>query len=239
MPEGKVPILWIRKPKGTPLDSMAEKEEECNMINPKIEEILEDLYLQSQDPSRIPRPMETDTLQEAVAAGYITVSGAGPLMTAEGTELGTSVVRRHRLAECLLCDVFQLPNVESAEEDACAFEHMLRPGLEDRVCTLLGHPPTCPHGRPIPRGDCCKRAERDQVREVGPLCDGRAGQNGVVAYLSTRDNREVQKLMAMGILPGSDIRLIRLFPSYIFAIGHSQFTVDRSLAEKIFVHWHT
>jgi DtxR family Mn-dependent transcriptional regulator len=207
------------------------------MINPYIEEILEDLFLQSEDSSRTPRPVEPPALQEAIAAGYVVLNGTIAAMTETGRILGTSVVRRHRLAESLLCDVLQLPNVESAEEDACAFEHMLRPGLEDRVCTLLGHPLTCPHGRPIPRGDCCRRAERDQVREVGPLCDGHAGQNGVVAYLSTRDNREIQKLMAMGILPGSDIRLIRLFPSYIFAIGHSQFTVDRTLAEKIFVHW--
>jgi DtxR family Mn-dependent transcriptional regulator len=47
------------------------------------------------------------------------------------------------------------------------------------------------------------------------------------------------ELMAMGILPGADIRLLRLFPSYIFEIGQSQFTVDRQLAEKIFVHWQT
>jgi DtxR family Mn-dependent transcriptional regulator len=207
------------------------------MTDPNIEEILEDLYLQSQDAARAPRPAEPATLAAAAAAGYVTVAGDVPTLTESGREQGKAVVRRHRLAECLLCDVLELPTVESAEEDACAFEHMLRPGIEDRVCTLLGHPLTCPHGRPIPRGECCRRAERDQVREVGPLCDGRAGQTGVVAYLSTRDNREIQKLMAMGILPGSDIRLIRLFPSYIFAVGHSQFTVDRSLAEKIFVHW--
>jgi DtxR family Mn-dependent transcriptional regulator len=216
---------------------MVQTLETLEMIDPKIEEILEDLYLQSQDAARTPRPVEGPVLEAAVAGGYVAINGSASVLTASGQELGKSVVRRHRLAECLLCDVLQLPDVESAEEDACAFEHMLRPGLEDRVCALLGHPLTCPHGRPIPRGDCCRRAERDQVREVGPLCDGRAGQNGVVAYLSTRDNREIQKLMAMGILPGSDIRLIRLFPSYIFAIGHSQFTVDRMLAEKIFVHW--
>lgn len=207
------------------------------MMDAAIEEILEDLFLQQEDATRVPRPMPTAALDAAVAAGVVALREGKPLFTDKGREMGESVIRRHRLAECLFCDVFQMPNVESVEEDACAFEHVLRPGLEDRVCALLGHPLTCPHGRPIPRGACCRRAEKDQVREVGPLCDGRANQQGVVAYLSTRDNREIQKLMAMGILPGSDIRLIRLFPSYIFAIGHSQFTVDRALAEKIFVHW--
>jgi DtxR family Mn-dependent transcriptional regulator len=206
------------------------------MNDPRIEEVLEDLYLQHEHHGRVPRPAAGATLQAACDAGLITFSGNTATPTETGLEAGKRVVRRHRLAECLLKDVLQVTG-EEAEEDACTFEHILRPGLEDKICTLLGHPLTCPDGHPIPRGECCLKAEKDQVQEVGPLCDGRAGQAGVVAYLSTRDNREIQKLMAMGILPGTDIRLIRLFPSYIFEIGHSQFTVDRSLAEKIFVHW--
>ena len=58
-----------------------------------------------------------------------------------------------------------------------------------------------------------------------------------MAYLSTRGNREIQKLMAMGILPGAYVRLIRTFPSYAFQLGHSRFTVDQALAEKIYIHW--
>lgn len=207
------------------------------MIDPKIEEVLEDLFARESEPTHPTRPTDPSILAMALEQGFVTLDGGNPALTARGREAGEKVVRRHRLAECLLRDILQVPDPE-AEEDACHFEHLLRPGLEDRVCALLGHPLTCPHGRAIPRGDCCRSAARDQVREVGPLCDGRAGQSGIVAYLSTRDNREIQKLMAMGILPGSDIRLIRLFPSYIFAIGHSQFTVDHNLAEKIFVHWH-
>lgn len=206
------------------------------MIDANIEEILEDLFARHLDPTLPFRPVKPEILSAAVAQNLIVLQNGNPVLTPQGLLAGEKVVRRHRLSECLLTDILQVPDDE-AEEDACQFEHLLRPGLEDRVCTLLGHPHTCPHGRPIPRGDCCRNAEKTQVREVGPLCDGRSGEKGVVAYLSTRDNREIQKLMAMGILPGSDIHLIRLFPSYIFAIGHSQFTVDRNLAEKIFVHW--
>lgn len=206
------------------------------MIDAKIEEVLEDLFAQQLDPALPRRPIEPAILTATTEQGFIDIRNGNPVLTARGQQAGEKVVRRHRLAECLLRDILHVPD-EEAEEDACQFEHLLRPGLEDRICTLLGHPQTCPHGRPIPRGDCCRNAEKNQVREVGPLCDGRSGQTGVVAYLSTRDNSEIQKLMAMGILPGSDIHLIRLFPSYIFAIGQSQFTVDRTLAEKIFVHW--
>ena len=206
------------------------------MTDPAIDELVEDLYLAHEHHARPLRPATEATLQAASAAGLITLSNGHPSATESGLEAGKCIVRRHRLAECLLRDVLQVTG-EEAEEDACTFEHILRPGLEDKICTLLGHPPVCPDGHPIPRGECCRRAENDKVQEVGALCDGRAGQSGVVAYLSTRDNREIQKLMAMGILPGSDIRLTRLFPSYIFTIGQSQFTVDRALAEKIFVHW--
>lgn len=204
------------------------------MTDPRLEEVLETLYLRLESSHRTIEQPGGEGLRLAVEQGY--VDDVAMQLTATGRALGEKVVRRHRLAECLLHDVLQVVDNE-AEEDACRFEHILRPGLEDRVCSLLGHPLFCPHGHAIPRGECCRRAESDPLNEVAALCDGRTGQAGVVAYLSTRDNREIQKLMAMGILPGSDIRLIRLFPSYIFEIGHSQFTVDRSLAEKIFVHW--
>lgn len=206
------------------------------MNNPNVDELVEDLYLEHEHHQRAVRPASAETITLAVDAGLVIMTADRPQPTEAGLEAGKCIVRRHRLAECLLKDVLQV-NGEEAEEDACTFEHIIRPGLEDKICTLLGHPRVCPDGYPIPPGDCCLKADKDKVQEVGALCDGRAGQAGVVAYLSTRDNREIQKLMAMGILPGSEIRLVRLFPSYIFEIGQSQFTVDRALAEKIFVHW--
>jgi DtxR family Mn-dependent transcriptional regulator len=123
------------------------------------------------------------------------------------------------------------------EADACEFEHIIRHGLDEKICRLLGHPRMCPHGKPIPPGPCCDAAKTDAIREVGPLAEGNPGQEGIVAYLSTRSRRDIQKLMALGILPGSRIRLIRRFPSYVFQVGYSQFTVDESLASVIYVHW--
>lgn len=80
---------------------------------------------------------------------------------------------------------------------------------------------------------------QDTFKDVGPLSDGAVGAEGAVVYLKTNDRRDVQKLMALGILPGVHVRLIRRFPSYVFQLGFSQFTVDRELAEKIHVHWHS
>ena len=207
------------------------------MISPSIEEVLERLY--AVEVEREQRPEETGgkaAFEEAASRGLVERRGDKYLLTAEGREAGRDVIRRHRLAERLLMDVLAAGG-DHIEEEACRFEHILLDGLDERICVLLGHPATCPHGKPIPRGACCGQARADRIREVSSLCDGRPGATGQVAYLATRENREVQKLMAMGILPGVTIELIRCFPSYVFQVGYSQFTVDRALAEQIYVHW--
>lgn len=45
----------------------------------------------------------------------------------------------------------------------------------------------------------------------------------------------MQKLMAMGVLPGNRIVLIQTFPSYIFRVGFSEFAIDTNMAREIFV----
>lgn len=79
--------------------------------------------------------------------------------------------------------------------------------------------------------------EREIVPEVGLLSDGPIGIDGTVAGLDARDRREVRKLLAIGVTPGSRIRLLRRFPSFVFQLGFSQFAVDRELAERIVVRW--
>lgn len=41
--------------------------------------------------------------------------------------------------------------------------------------------------------------------------------------------------MSMGVLPGSQLSLVQNFPSIIFKVGNSQFAVDESLAQEIYV----
>jgi putative ABC transport system ATP-binding protein len=76
------------------------------------------------------------------------------LLTPVGSQRARGVVRRHRLAERLFKDTFAVDDAE-AHDQACRFEHIISPELDQRICTFLGHPKTCPHGSPIPPGDCC------------------------------------------------------------------------------------
>src|SRR3984893_1799388 len=75
-------------------------------------------------------------------------------LTAEGHQRARDVIRRHRLAERLFKDTFRIEDNE-VRTQACKFEHIISPELDQRICTFLGHPKTCPHGNAIPPGDCC------------------------------------------------------------------------------------
>jgi putative ABC transport system ATP-binding protein len=76
------------------------------------------------------------------------------VLTPRGETRARDVIRRHRLAERLFRDTFAMMDPEM-DSQACRFEHIISPELDEKICTFLGHPKTCPHGNPIPRGPCC------------------------------------------------------------------------------------
>ena len=91
------------------------------------------------------------------AAAPIAGGGAAGLrsaLTSEGHRRAEALIRRHRLAETLFSETFQM-HESVVEAEACYFEHILSPAVTDSICAFLGHPPACPHGKAIPRGACC------------------------------------------------------------------------------------
>ena len=85
-------------------------------------------------------------------------------MTERGRKRAADVIRRHRLAERLFTDSLAMDSETEIEQQACKFEHILSPEATDKICSFLGHPRTCPHGAPIPPGECCGReTQRESV----------------------------------------------------------------------------
>ncbi len=70
-------------------------------------------------------------------------------LTEQGEALATRVMRKHRLAECLLVDVIGLP-WEDVHIEACRWEHVISDSVERRLAELLNYPVRCPHGNVIP-----------------------------------------------------------------------------------------
>ena len=87
--------------------------------------------------------------------------------TERGRQRAADVIRRHRLAERLFIQTFEVSDEAEVEQQACKFEHILSPEVTEKICTFLGHPETCPHGSPIPAGPCCGRDVKDEKRPVG------------------------------------------------------------------------
>jgi putative ABC transport system ATP-binding protein len=94
------------------------------------------------------------TLSRMADIALIEIHGAEVRLTERGGRRARDVVRRHRLAERLLTDTFSLDTPE-VHSQACKFEHIISSHLDQKICTFLNHPRTCPHGHPIPRGTCC------------------------------------------------------------------------------------
>jgi len=108
-------------------------------------------------PSRLLARMADSRLVELSGKknGDFNIPHAGEVrLTESGARRARDVVRRHRLAERLFTDTFAIEDAE-AHQQACRFEHIITPELDQRICSFLGHPKTCPHGNPIPPGPCC------------------------------------------------------------------------------------
>ena len=207
-------------------------------LKEKAEELLEMMWIRTEqkentlsldDLRGMKKPIE-----QLLKAGYISISDNRVRLTSKGRPEARSVVRRHRLAERLLADVLGTGDT-LVHEKACKFEHLLDRGLDESICTLLGHPKICPYGKPIPPGRCCQEEQRHAQKIVAPLSQLAQGQKGKVAYIHAPESSQLQKLMAMGILPGAPIILIQSFPSYVFQAGQTQFAVDKEIADAIYI----
>jgi len=208
-------------------------------LSERAEEILEALGIQEESENKTALDLgasrDEPAVEELLKSGFIKIDGNQIVLLEKGRKEAYAAVRRHRLAERLLVDVLDIKK-KVIDEVSCRFEHLLHKGLEDNVCRLLGHPKFCPHGKPIPKGDCCReKLKKGPQVVISALCDLKVNQKGKIAYIHTRDDAKLQKLLSMGALPGSSITLNQKFPSYVFSIGHSQFAVDESLAQDIFV----
>jgi DtxR family Mn-dependent transcriptional regulator len=95
-------------------------------------------------------PTVSQTVARMERDGLLHVTGDRQLALSEtGRALATRVMRKHRLAECLLVDVIRLP-WEEVHIEACRWEHVISESVERRLFELLGRPERCPHGNVIP-----------------------------------------------------------------------------------------
>lgn len=212
------------------------------MIEYSVDEILELIWtLRESGEFTIDDILETseeeDTpgiLERMKHEGLIAKDGIKISMTEQGLLRAQEIVRRHRLAECLLTQLFELEETH-IESSACKFEHVLSDKVTESVCTFLGHPPFCPHNKPIPRGDCCKKFTKDVSPLVIRLSDASLGDPYRIVFIMPRQKKRLERLSSIGLLPGTSIKLLQKKPSFVIQIEETMIAVDQGIADEIYV----
>jgi DtxR family Mn-dependent transcriptional regulator len=171
-------------------------------------------------------------LTDLAKNGWIDIKGHVVEMLPKGEKRAKELVRRHRLSLRMFYDLFAL---DGAEAEACKFEHILSPEVTDSVCTLLGHPPNSPDGKPIPRGECCAMFRQEMRPLVAPLADLLPGEQAKIVFITPGSHSRLDRLSAMGVVPGSVVKLHQKKPSYVIQLGETMIAVDKDITKEIFV----
>ena len=207
------------------------------------DEILERIYMRMEEGQcasiDILKELEVEYGEKALRTleekGFLEIEKEGRIhLTEKGKKRASDIIRRHRLAEVLFHEVFDLEK-EKLEGPACTFEHIISEELVDKICSFLGHPTHCPHGMPIPRGECCRLLVKEVKPLVEKLTEVPPGSVVKVHYIVPASKKVLQRLVSLGLHPGKKIKVLQKNPAYVLEIDGSLIAVDRDIAENIYV----
>ena len=150
-------------------------------------------------------PTVTEMLRRLRQEGFVE-SGEGKevVLTAKGNEAAEVLVRRHRLSERLLTDILGMP-WSLAHDEACKFEHVISPQVEERLARVLDYPSTCPHGNPIPGAGV-------EPETLVRLSQVSVGGKGVLRCVEAEDEQLLRYVEGLGLVPGALVEVLDYAP---------------------------
>jgi len=158
----------------------------------------------------------------------VTESGGDLSLSVDCEARARDIVRRHRLAERLFHDVLDLTDYE---QDACDFEHVISKDVEEALCAFLGHPPTCPHEKPIPKGECCSGMRKRVVPLVQRISDMEEGTRARILFITSE---LVERLATLGLTPGEAVTIVQRRPALVIKVEETTIALERDLAKNIY-----
>ncbi|MDP6125859.1 MAG: metal-dependent transcriptional regulator, partial [Candidatus Latescibacteria bacterium] len=123
----------------------------------------------------------------------------------------------------------------AAASQACDVEHFLRPDVIEHICTFLGHPRNCPHGRPIPLGLCCTSSDHSVEPLVQQLSSVNPGATVRIIFIRPQTHARLDRLAAMGVVPGTTIHLHQKKPAFVILFGETELAIEARVADDIYV----
>jgi DtxR family Mn-dependent transcriptional regulator len=179
-----------------------------------VEDYLEEIKRLEEDGERITAtvlarilevslPSASEMLKRLAGEGYLTrEQGGAILLTPEGRRLAHTMLRRHRLVECLLVEKLGMAWHE-VHGEAHRIEHAISARVEEALAKALDYPDYCPHGHPICPVD---------LRELRRLTEVEIGGQGTVAQISEIKEEVLPYLDQMGVRPGIELRVKDVAP---------------------------
>ncbi len=166
--------------------------------------------------------------------GLIGLEGGQVTLSPDGRQKARGVLRRHRLAEALFTTALNL-DAEAQERIACEVEHTLLPEMEEAICTMLGHPDTCPDGKPIPPGRCCSSSRKMTSTVIVKLTDLEPGERGRISYIKPKQHERLHRLTSFGLTPGIVVTLHQTSPAYCIQYEGTELALNHDVADDIYV----
>jgi DtxR family Mn-dependent transcriptional regulator len=189
-------------------------------------------------------PTVSQTVGRMERDGLLTVEGDRHLeLTGRGRELATRVMRKHRLAECLLVEIIGLP-WEDVHAEACRWEHVMSESVERRILELLGHPTASPYGNPIPGLNELDPTAATTVPEALltlVTLDKVTVEGGALVTVRrigepVQDDHELMSaLQRAGAMPGSTIRVRASPGGLLLGSGGEYAEINTVTASHVFV----
>ena len=190
-------------------------------------------------------PTVSQTVARMERDGLVSVEGDRHLeLSDRGRVLATRVMRKHRLAECLLVEVIGL-DWELVHEEACRWEHVMSETVERRLLDVLGHPSVSPYGNPIPGLDELGEGDLDPLGRTeggeGLVTLDRVADAGgpvVVRRLAEplqSDTALMSRLRRAGVRPGASITVGPSAAGMLVGSGGETTEISSEVASHVFV----
>ncbi|MFD4377301.1 metal-dependent transcriptional regulator [Streptomyces sp. NPDC058486] len=188
-------------------------------------------------------PTVSQTVARMERDGLVAVASDRHLeLTEEGRRLATRVMRKHRLAECLLVDVIGL-EWEQVHAEACRWEHVMSEAVERRVLELLRHPTESPYGNPIPGlEELGEKAEAESFLDDSMVSladlDATGGKTVVVRRIGEPIQTDAQLMYTLrraGVQPGSVVSVSESAGGVLVGSSGEAAELDAEVAAHVFV----
>jgi len=188
-------------------------------------------------------PTVSQTVARMERDGLVVVTSDRQLeFTEEGREAAVRVMRKHRLAECLLVSVLGMP-WEDVHIEACRWEHVMSETVELRLLEILGNPTESPYGNPIPGLDFLTHQPstvQEDIEGLLPLTDVVAEEVQRVkvrrlAESVQEDSLAMSQLRRVGAIPGSTVIVNRTLGGIHIGISGEYTELSDEVAQHVLV----